>query len=287
MLLGRVIKAELYSNQRSPMRALLCIFLGLIPWLLVAQSSSSLGILVIPYNPDFYFSDADHQLAENNQVSIPEIRDRFRSGLQLSMQTRIYRHVGLTSKSLLVTKDDLDDQDQLAKVYRSVSYRMADTKVPLLQEEDPEQGQETVTDKVKKWLNLPDKKVAQEDGRDLGLNFTQPEKGYMHAHLRNPDLLRELYQTYGTTYFLFINQFELITNFAHCLDRSVDNFERSVRVHFTLYDYTGKWLYGNAVTMTTDTRAMKTQDIIDENCIPIANFIAEQLPQTDGEAVAP
>lgn len=268
------------------MRSFLLLLGISLPWLLLGQSSSP-SILVIPYNPDYYFSDADHQLSANNQVSIPEIRDRFRSGLQLSMQTRIYRHVGLTSKSLLVTKDDLDDKDQLAKIYRSISYRMADTKVPLLQADDPEQGKETVTDKVKNWLNLPAKQVEKEDGRDLGLNFSQPEKGYMHAHLRNPDLLTELYQTYGTTYFLFINQFELITSFAHCLDRSVDNFERSVRVHFTLYDYTGKWLYGNAVTMTTDTRAMKTQDIIDENCIPIANFIAEQLPQQDGAAVAP
>ena len=266
-----------------------CYFLLMMCFCLqtVGQDPANASILVIPYNPDYYFSDADQQLAERNEVSIPEVRDRFRSGLQLSLQTRIFRHVGMHSRSLLVTRDQLDDEDMLAQIYSGVSYRMQPPNVPLLQEQDPEQGEETVRDKVKKWLNLPDKEVEQEEGRDLGLNFTNPEKQYMHAHVRQPEMLHYLYEQYGTEYFLFVNQFELITNYEHCLDRAVDNFERSVRVHFTLYDKDGQWLYGNAVTMTTDTRAMKTQDIIDENCIPIANFIAEQIPKPGGVASTP
>lgn len=259
------------------------LFLSMV----VNGQDQAASILVIPYNPDFYFSDADHHLADRNEVSIEEVRDRFRSGLQLSLQTRIFRHVGLSSKSLLVTRDRLDEEDMLAQIYSGVSYRMGEPKVPFLQEADPEQGEETVKDKVKKWLNLPEKEVEQEEGRDLGLNFANPEQQYMHAQVRNPAMLDYLHQEYGTEYFLFVNQFELITNYEQCLDRSVDNFERSVRVHFTLYDKDGNWLYGNAVKMTTDTRAMKTQDIIDENCVPIANFIAEQLPKPGAVATTP
>lgn len=269
------------------MRYSFILFCLLVSLVVVGQSSATTSILVIPYNPDFYFSDADHQLAERNEVSIPEVRDRFRSGLQLSLQTRILRQVGMPSQSLLVTKDDLEDTDLLAQIYAGVRYHMATPKVPLLQEEDPEQGDETIKDKVKQWLPWPEKEVEQEDGRDPGLNFNQSEKQYMHAQVRQPDMLAFLYETYGTDYFLFVNQFELTTNFAHCLDRTVDNFERSIRVHFSLYDKDANWLYGNVVTMTTDTRAMKTQDIIDENCVPIANFIAEQLPKPGAVATTP
>lgn len=252
-----------------------------------AQHDSAFSVLVIPYHPDFYFSDADHQLAIENDLSIPEVRDQFRSGLQLKLQLRILKQAGIHSTSLLTVQDKLSTDDLLMEIYAGISYQLSPPKVPLLQTTQTAEQDKTWTDKIKAWLPSLEEKPSPEGGIEQPLQTATSDEEYMHAALHDPAMLTYLRQQYGTQYFLFINQFELVTNYEQCLDRAVNNFERTVKVHFTLYNDEGKWLYGNAVSMTTSTRAMHIGDIIDENCIPIANFIAEQIDKPAPVVAAP
>jgi hypothetical protein len=128
--------------------------------------------------------------------------------------------------------------------------------------------------KLQERLNPP----APESGIDLGLHPGMPENSYMHAALHDASVLGHLSERYNAGYILFINQVELLTHFEHCLDRTTDNFYRSAKVHFTVYEPGGRVVYGNAVTMTSETRAMNPQEIIEQNFVPLATFIADQLP---------
>lgn len=255
---------------------LICIMLSVVT-VQASGDSSAPRILVVPFHPDYYLSDADKGIADFSDQSVEQIREQFRTGLQLNVQSRIMTLHGWQSESMLVSREALTAEDVLYQVYKGISYRMQPVKVPLLATETPERVEVRPIDRWKERVGLPTAEPTEAGSRDLGLQTASPDKQYLHAVVQDPAMLQWLGQHYGIDMILFVNQMEVVTSYEHCLDRAVDNFDRSVKVHFSLYNTEGNWLYGNAITMTTATRAMRSQDIIDENIVPIANFIAQQM----------
>ena len=112
----------------------------------------------------------------------------------------------------------------------------------------------------------------------------------MNVKIHNAAMLEYLHNKYGTEVFLFINQFNLVTNFEHCLDRANNVFEREVMIHFSVFDYTGKQIAGDVAIVNLPSNNNNLDLIIKEKFPVIADYIKGQLPHNStigNDAVAP
>ena len=58
----------------------------------------------------------------------------------------------------------------------------------------------------------------------------------MNVELKDSTLLPYLNEVYGTELFLFINQFDINTDFESCIDLENGIYERIIKVHFSIYN---------------------------------------------------
>lgn len=263
-----------------PLLVLICLLVGLNTQ--AQDSATHPRILLVPFNPDYYFSDADQDIAQSSRKDLKEIREDFQAGLNLYLHARIVTYTDFNSESLLRVEEEVSAEDDLYQIYHGIGYRQAKPKTPFLETEPTEDAQAGLGEKLKHLF----KKQEAEQDPNSGLMEESGDGVYMEAVVHYPEMLQYLSQKYGTQYFLFVNQFEIQTHYEHCLDRSVSNFTRTVKVHITLYDASGQILYGNAISMTTDTGSKTVDAIVAENVKPLIDHLVAQLPKVVPETAS-
>jgi hypothetical protein len=232
------------------------------------SSAPPLRVMIIPFHPNYYLSDADRELAEVNDKKPEELSRIFRYGLDLSMEAQV-RNV-FDSYSFLSDTADVADAN-LKSLYSGVTYKYQkpfnllagdvekkDTHVETLfgkpQEEEEEKGS--------RW-----KKKEEEPG---------PSE-YMNAEVRDPAVLTDFSLVYGVEYFVFLNQFELKTNYETCLDRTTNNFKREVLVHYSIYNARGEQLKGSVINVVFGSNDNHLDQIIGEYLPQITAGIQREL----------
>lgn len=232
-------------------------------------------VMVIPFNQYNYFSDADPELAEKNEMEAAEISRMFRYGLNYNISTRVIASDGAYN---ILTDTTVQSAKDLEMIYASVQYRFEkpmDVTAP-----------DTITDRTVKQSDLfgrgeeapaePEKKKLIDLKNDDEEGVYKNDK-YLNAHVTHPEIFATLQQKYGTDIFLFINQFELVTNYNHCLDRSKNYFERKVVVHYTIYNALGEQLKGDAMTVTFSSGQTNVDEIIGTQFPLIAEYLSRSV----------
>jgi len=192
----------------------------------------------------------------------------FRYGLNYNVSARVLATDGALN---ILTDTTLGSAVDLEMIYASVQYRFEkpmDITVPdtlsdrtISQPDLFGNGAEAAVDKEEKKLKL---KKEEEPANEK----------YMHAHVTHPEIFSGLSKKYGTDIFLFINQFELITNYNHCLDRSKNYFERKVMVHYSIYNAEGVQFKGDVTTVTFSSGQTNVDEIIGTQFPVIADYLS-------------
>ena len=226
-------------------------------------------VMVIPFNQYNYFSDADMELADKNAMSVDDISRMFRYGLNYNISTRVIASDGAFN---ILTDTTVQSAKDLEMIYASVQYRYEkpiDITTP-----------DTLSDRTVKQPDLfgRGETVAPEE-EEKKRSFKKKEEEpknekYLNAHVTHPEIFPQLQQKYGTDIFLFINSFELVTNYNHCLDRSKNYFERKVVVHYSLYDANGTQWKGDAMTVTFSSGQTNVDAIIATQFPVIAQYLS-------------
>lgn len=105
------------------------------------------------------------------------------------------------------------------------------------------------------------------------------EKKYYGVSVKNPDFYNYFNNRYHPDYYLFINQFEISTDYTNCLDRTTQDFTRHFVVHYTLLDALGEVIVGNKVKIPYVSHVNDIDKIGRENLGKITNRILADLPQ--------
>lgn len=254
------------------MRILVTALLSLLiakPGLAAPPDSSIVHrILIIPYDPQFYLSDADHDIMDATKKEPGKVREAFRKTVDLYVQ-----HAIGSFRPCISLLNDADSLPQLNEAlmiaYSKTGYRY-EKAMPL-----PVQKERM--DSVNKAL----KKLSKEntDSRTAhNYHVPPPDAKYMNAVVGKPEILQELFSEYGTDIFVFLNQFEIKTNYKNCLDIANKVYQRELMIHFSVYDYTGKQIAGSYAMASFPSDSNHASDIM-KNCFPeIARLIAGCIP---------
>lgn len=238
------------------------------------------NIMIIPFDEGMYFSDSDRELAGHNKMTPYEVMAAFRYGLSGSVNTSIF---GMRHTRQLLNDTAHTAPYDLARIYKSIGYKMERPMglIATQPEHQPESGapgevlgklfgrqQQSVERKEENQGQLEDKTEVSSSG----------DRRYLNAKIHDVRMLEYLYKTYETDLFVFINQFELITDYTHCLDRATQNFARTVKVHYSIYDVKGKQIAGDAATVHFGSNSNSVYNIINSNFPKVSAEIISELP---------
>ncbi len=258
----------------------LCIFLAasLMGYTQEADTSASLfvRVMIIPFNPQDYLSDADQQLAEYNQLSVEQVRERFRYGLEASLNARILSDDKFDTQRFV--SDDEELNEDLKQIYYGYGLKYEKPKVPVL--EDDQRAKKSFGEKLAALFRDDSPSPDALDEVNLGEVYAStPEDEYLNVHLASQRMLPELAEKYDVDFFVFLNMFEVKTDYETCLDRATNNFRREFTVHFSIFDAKGRQVYGNAARLYTDSNTLDMTEIVSRYIPKLTAFIYEQIPR--------
>lgn len=229
-------------------------------------------VMIIPFNPDMYFSDSDQMLSEYNKKTIPEVRKMFRYGVSMNLNTRILSEYG--SRSLLndTTTDVMAD---LYSIYKNITYYSDESMGPqvLAPGEKPEKnkGFGKFFNKNNDNSNMGNPSGTQTTGKH------EPRQ-YINVKIHSKELLVYLAEKYNVDVFLFVNQFNLVTNYEHCLDRANNVFQRDVIIHYSVFDANGNQMSGDIAEVHFPSNSNNMDMIMKENFPALADEVFANLP---------
>lgn len=230
-----------------------------------SDSTKQLSILIVPFNPAMYFSDADKDISEQSNVEQAKVKDKFSGSLEATLN----EHIGLYYNTKSISKQP-DAADDLDIIFGSVNYK-AETKQK--EEAKAEEGKEESG--AKKFF----KGLKKTMNSVVGDTTEKPEstESYMNISFDDNRLIKFLSDKYKAEYVLFINQFEVKTDYKTCIDLQLRKYYREIKVHYTLISKDGKQISGNVITLPYHSNENKVENIVKENFGEVSNQILNKI----------
>jgi LysM repeat protein len=232
------------------------------------ESKTKSRILVVPFDPYLYFSDADDEIARQSHIPRQNVRHVFRGRLNAMLAPKGYETIHLLGG---VYRDSVSE---LSRIYKSLNYSYQDNKQskynhqPVVKEE--KEG--TVA-----WVQRQKEKLGMKDEPE-NLPIAHDPKKHFGVKVKDPKFFSYFNGQYGIDYYVFINQFEVKTVYENCLDRAAQNYERDFLVHYSIYDSKGELVSGNKVKVPYQSNINDVQRIVSDNMPNMAQRVLADLP---------
>ncbi|MCJ8165201.1 LysM peptidoglycan-binding domain-containing protein [Pontibacter sp. E15-1] len=234
----------------------------------LAGNKTKSRILVIPFDPYLYFSDADYEIARQSHIPRQNVRHVFRNRLNAMLAPQGYETIHLLGG---VYRDSVSE---LNRVYKSLNYSYQDNK------QSRYNHQPTVRDEKEgaaAWMKRQKEKLGLKEGEGE-ISIAQDPSKHFGVKVKDPNFFSYFNGQYGIDYYVFINQFEVKTVYENCLDRAAENYERDFLVHYSIYDSNGELVSGNKVNIPYQSNINDVQHIVSENMPTMAKRVLADLP---------
>ncbi|AKD03380.1 LysM peptidoglycan-binding domain-containing protein [Pontibacter korlensis] len=225
-------------------------------------------ILVVPFDPHLYFSDADMEIARQSRIPLQNVRHVFRRRLNAMLAPEGYETIHLLGG---VYRDSVSE---LSRLYKSLNYAYLDNK------QSRYNHQPAVKEEKGGMLNW----VKEQKGK-LGIKnepavlpVAQDPDKHFGVTVKDPEFFSYFNNQYGIDYYVFINQFEVKTVYENCLDRAAQNYERDFTVHYSIYDSKGELVSGNKVKVPYESNINDVQRIVSDSMPNMAKRVLADLP---------
>ncbi|MDO6389656.1 LysM peptidoglycan-binding domain-containing protein [Pontibacter sp. BT731] len=233
------------------------------------ESKVKQRILVVPFDPYLYFSDADDEIARHSKIPRQNVRHVFRGRLNALLAPEGYETINLLGG---VYRDSVSE---LSTLYKSLSYGYQDNKQSRYNHQPTVKERENALDWVKRKKN----DLNIRGGQPATVPVAQDENKHFGVKVKDPKFFSHFNGQYGIDYYVFINQFEVKTNYENCLDRATWNYERDFLVHYSIYNSQGELVSGNKVKVPYQSNLNDVQRIVSDNMPNMAKRVLADLPQ--------
>lgn len=192
------------------------------------------GVMIVSYKPKYYLSDADREIMEVSD----ETPDKTRAYLRFQLEQSLYLHLRRYFNCISLLLDTSQKAEEDLQVLHSVCQYYYEK--PLIR------GVQNLK-KMREWKNRLTEADENADNSRMTpqSRTTRGDNKYLSVNINKPELLEELHDYYGVSRFLFINQFEIKTNYNICLDIANKIYQRQLLLHYSIVDKNGNHIAGN------------------------------------------
>lgn len=233
-------------------------------------------VLIIPFDPHLYFSDADDEMAQASNIPRVKVREVFRRRLNALLDPDGYEVIHLMGGRFEDTLVDLN------KVYSSVSYNYQEILDSPFNNEvvpEPEKAKADNTSGFSGWVKKQGDKVSGGSTQDSRAKTDRFEGKFFGVKVSDPTFFDYFQEKYSVDYFVFINQFEVITDYEHCLDRAAQNYARYFIAHYTIMGKDGQAIAGNKYKIFYDSNSNDVMKVTADNMGKMSQRIINDLPK--------
>jgi hypothetical protein len=217
-------------------------------------------ILILPFNPELYLSDAEQDLILHNKKSPELYRQFFRSSLDLKILGEVKSIVPAYS---IMQDTSLGAREELSLFYSQCGYKYENPIGPSRNKEKDE----------KKKSGLLKKKEEEVPS----FITTRGDAKFMNAEISDTSFYGYLMSQYDADIALSINQFEIKTNFNSCIDIANKIYRRELIIHYTIFDRTAKIVAGNYAVAYFPSNSNKDSEIAEITFSEVAKEIREHI----------
>ncbi len=218
--------------------------------------SAQKKLILVPFDPILYNSEIDRELAKKNDLNFDQIRDKFRT--ELDLQVGMFLKGNYEVISLLREKEESVRAD-LPLIYSGIAFNYAplktdDTKAPKSSRSEIRKGQ-----------------IVEIDNSG---------HKYMSTVIKDEKLIPYLSGKYDSELYVFMTQFEIKNDMSDPQAVAMGRYTRNVLVHYNILDNQAKVVYGGiAKTMIPvneyDIRKLAAASLR-EIAIQVSNSIPKQ-----------
>jgi len=215
------------------------------------------SVLVIPYMPAMHLSDADNDISEGSQMEMTDMRSALRKGIVKALNKKfaeVYDVKGFNNDFVNSENGDMD------VLYHTLLFE-GDTVYPL---KNPSRFAVKDTTPVKKGVKKP-----------------TPESMYINVGIYDSSLVPDLSKKYESDYIIFLNEIDIKTHFDDCINLALKIYRRDIKVHYSIFDKTGKQLYGDVAVSHFGTNTNDVNEIMKENFPSISNYVLNSFHKVE------
>jgi hypothetical protein len=208
-------------------------------------------VMLIPYDPRFYLSDADKEIAEQSKKSPEQIRRTIHRTSEWYVYREIRKRYPVIS---LLENDTIESYIEAAgSIFSNAAYAYAH---PLVAHPVPK-------------INVKDPNKDAADSRIASRYLNDDSRvEFMNANVNKKEVFQKLSLQFNADLFVMLTQFEFKTNYKTCLDIANKIYQREIKLHFTIYDKTGKLVGGNYAVAFIPSNVNNLDEII-KSCFPL------------------
>jgi hypothetical protein len=241
---------------------------------------SGIKIMIIPFNPSYHKRDISQDLKQYsekfNKEKVQEVKAWFSFGLDENISPRILTLGSSQEKKVLLNDFATDTDNDIKKIYSNIEYRA--------EKRDKKYGNKNAMLVDNLMGKLKQGKATSSMNFHQDYESDKKHKEYTNVYIADPTILPHVAERYGVQLFVFINQFEIFTDYKKCLDQENKIYQRQIKLHFSIFDRDGDQLYGDlAVISFYPTVSKDIDQIIMERFPVVANYFSRAFPDASEE----
>lgn len=222
-------------------------------------------ILIAPFYPDRYLSEIDRDIAEGTSYTFQHTRGFFRKGLDnaLIIAAKEYNDYVNLHADDVVLNEDLDF------LYRTVGVKVIPYEPPVVSSDKGFKRKLADT-----WIKLqtnvdqaPEPGTRIERGQIVAVR--DERELITEARIINELVFDSLSPKYEADYFLFINELNLLNAAASQTSLEQEDYDRVVKVHFSVYDANGEELFSLIKRRYFHSSKNDLREIITDEILPL------------------
>ncbi len=218
-------------------------------------------ILIIPFQPEYYLSDAEQDIMQQTHKTPDEYRAYFRRVLDLKIEATLSTLIPCNSLMQDTSKSVRNDMDN----YYSKAALKYEFPIASKQNKSIKIKSEVASKEIENQHSAP--QYASIKGDTKFMNSTVPDTAFY----------KSLLTKYHADYLLSINQFEIKTNYKSCIDIANRIYRRELMIHYSLLDANGKVVQGNFITTYFPSNSNRDTEIAERVFPEIANLLKSSI----------
>ncbi len=227
------------------------------------DAEKNISVLLIPYLPEYYLSDAERDIMEQSHRDPEAYRHYFRNTLDLKIQAEL-ESLGVCHSMMQDTSRN--GQMLLGKFYEKTAYSYEQAVGGIRTK-----GEHFISKVTKKKEEVPEQHTAHKS------IITHGEEKFMQAAVRDTAFLSSLASKTQAGVFVSINQIEIRTHYNTCIDIANKVYQRELIVHYSVFNKSGTQLRGDYLKATFPSNSSRDRDIAERLFPGIAASLREEV----------
>lgn len=226
-------------------------------------------IVIVPFDTKLYFNDAHRNFTDSSGLTNEQVIVFLREQLD---QYLIKALDDTASSRSILSSSTLSSSTPMSRIYYLLSYQMADATAH------------------KSWHSrfFPSSKLSEgdrENERNEGSRdgevvspVRDRTKQYVNVIVQDNEVFDYLDEGGPARGYLFINQFEIKGDYSDPYKTANKENENLIRVHFSVFDYSGDFVYGNYAAVAYPAYVSDPETLARDYFGPLCKQIIRSIP---------